>query len=151
MKETPAWLINIGTGRIVGAGERELLHLVEHPELFEVPLAPHHCRHVLAWQGQLLPVWDLHAWLEGESSAQTTPLVVIVGYQLHHGEMPKFGGITLLEPPQRTYVADSQVCPLPSDVAGWCDIALTAFMHQDQAVPILDLPRMFSRCINARC
>lgn len=147
MKESPAWLLNIGSGKLVGAGERELLHLVEQPELFEVPMAPRHCMRVLAWQGQLLPVWDLHAWLEPGSVTDKVPLVVIVGYQSHRREIPKFGAMILAEPPVRTWVADSQACTLPSDQPGWNQVALSCFMHEDNAVPVLDLPRMFTRYI----
>lgn len=150
MKESPAWLLNIGGGRIVCCGERELLHLVEQPELAEVPLAPRHCPRVLPWQGALLPVWDIHAWLASDSVTAQVPLVVIVGYQSRRRELPRFGAMVLAEPPIRTRVADSQGCPLPVDEPGWHDIALSCFMHQGSAVPILDLPRMFSRFTTPR-
>lgn len=147
MKESPAWLLNIGTGRVVGAGERELLHLVEQPELSEVPLAPRHCSRVLSWQGQLLPVWDILAWLERDTVMAQVPLVAIVGYQSRRGEMPKFGAVILAEPPVRTKVADSQACTLPAGQPGLSEIAVSCFLHEEQAVPVLDFQRMFTRYI----
>lgn len=147
MNEAPAWLINIGEGRTVGTGALELLHLVEQPELFEVPFAPPHCKRVLLWQGQLLPVWEIAAWLNHDSTTDKIPLIAIVGYQLRRGDMPKFGAIALSEPPVRTRVSDSQGCELPADQAGWSQIALTAFLHEGQPVPVLNLTRMFSRLL----
>ena len=147
MKETPAWLLNIGSGRVVGVGERELLHLVEQPQLQEVPLAPHHCRNVLAWQGELLPVWDVRAWLDHADLTEHAPLVGIVGYQSRRGEIPRFGAVILAEPPKRTLVADSQACALPADQPGWEKIAISCFEHEGEAVPVLDLTRMFTRAL----
>lgn len=148
MMEAPAWLMNIGSGMIVGVGERELLHLVEQPQLSELPLAPRHCRNVLMWQGQLLPVWDVRAWIDHDEAAERAiPIVGIVAYQSRRGEIPKYGALMLDEPPKRTLVADSQACRLPVDQTGWDRIAVSCFLHEGEAVPVLDLPRMFTKAI----
>lgn len=141
MRKSNAWLLNLGSDRSVALGEREVLHLLPEPQLFDVPLAPDYCAQVLRWQDQLLPVWDLRVWLGDHS--EHPELVAIVGYQRHVRQTPLFGALLLAEPPVRLQVSDELACGLPEGIP-WPDIACSCFLHGQGPVPILDLNKMFS-------
>ena len=144
MNEAAAWLLNIGGGILAAVGERELLHLAPQEELFEVPLSTRHCRSVLPWQEELLPVWNIAGWLDRDAPNDSHRIAGIVGYQSRRLEAPRLGVIALAEPPVRTRVSDSQACELPQEEPGWKAIAISCFRYRGTPVPILDLCRMFT-------
>lgn len=143
MKKSTAWLLDFGETKKVAVGERELLHLLPQPELFDVPLASAYCARVLSWQERLLPVWDLGVWFGDDPDHRPAPLAAVIGYQAQGESVPSFGALLLAEPPQRIEVGDEQFCELP-DGLPWPAIAASCFRHGEQAVPILDLAVMFS-------
>jgi hypothetical protein len=52
--------------------------------------------------------------------------------------------------PERIQVVDEQACALPGSPAAWHQVAISCFEHPDHgAVPILDLPRLFSGALAA--
>ncbi len=144
MSDSTAWIMDFD-GAVAAVGERELLHLLPQPELLEVPLAPRHCAHVIAWQDTLLPVWDVRAWLVPDSGKTTPSIAAIVGYQARRRQTPNFGTLMLTEPPSRVVISDAQFCELPEDQPGWRSIAISCFDFNGKPVPILDLPSMFSQ------
>lgn len=144
MSESTAWLLSIGPERYTAIGERELLHLVPQPEVFEVPLAPRHCRRVLPWQDRLLPLWDIPAWRGRGVATDNPPVAAIVGYQSQPRETPRLGAVGLIEPPVRITVSDSQACKFPEETPDWKHVAVSCFLHRENPVPILDLYTMFT-------
>lgn len=144
MKESTAWLLDFGDEMRAAVGERELLHLVSQPRLLTVPMAPLHCRSVLAWQKHLLPVWDVRTWLGKRSEHAGETLAAVVGYQSRARQTPMFGVLALSGPPRRVHVKDADACDLP-DGRQWQAIARSCFRHGQQPVPILDLATMFMR------
>lgn len=143
---TMAWLLNFGDGELAAVGERELLHLVPQSDSFEVPRVPRHCRHVVAWQHRVVPVWDVLEWLRPGSGSKETRLTAVVGHQSQRGQAPRFGALLLVEPPSRIEVCNSQACELDGGQAAWREIAISSFRREGTAlpVPVLDLPLMFS-------
>lgn len=141
-----AWLLNFGDGEVAAVGQRELLHLVPQSSTFEVPRVPRHCRRVLAWQNQLVPVWDILEWLRPGSAGKQAALASVVGYQSRRRQTPRFGALLLVEPPSRIEVCNSQACELDKNQLAWRGIAISSFRHDGiaQPVPVLDLPLMFS-------
>jgi hypothetical protein len=148
--DASAWLLHFGDGESAVVGERELLHLVPQPTLLMVPRAPAHCRRVMEWQNRLLPTWDVLEWLSPGAGERDARLAAVVGYQLRRKEMPRFGAVMLEEPPSRVKVSDTQACELPGGRPGLRDIAISCFLHEQQPVPVLDLPRMFARAMAIR-
>lgn len=142
--ESMAWLLNFGDGHLAAVGRRELLHLVPQPTLFELPRTPRHCSRVMIWQGRMVPVWDLLAWLTPDSRAVNANLLAVVGYQSGRRQTPHFGAVLLVEPPARVAVADTDACEIPVDQQAWSRIADSGFRHQEKPVGILNLPLMFS-------
>jgi len=138
-----AWILQLDSARRVAVGERTLLHLVHEPVLWEVPLTPAHCRHVVLWQGKLLPVVDLAAWFGVPLPSNALRFVGIIGFQAPAFQGTQLGGLLMTAPPQRVTVDDAQARPIPED-GHWEPLALSCFSDQDGAVPILHLPRLFS-------
>lgn len=50
MAEASAWLLILSSGQHVAVGERQMVHLVQSPQVFEILDAPPYCRQVLLWQ-----------------------------------------------------------------------------------------------------
>lgn len=138
---TNAWLLEMGLSYKLSVGRRELLHLIDVPITFEVPYTPAYCHRVVSWQGRLLPVMDMAAWL-GEP-VQNSQFIAVVGYQKMRGDSPQFGAISLTSPPRQVSVDDTQACDLPGRYAGLSELAISCFDHMGEAVPVLNLNRLF--------
>lgn len=147
MASSSAWFLRLDRAAelFAASGERELIYLIQFPKLFDVPGSPSWCRHVLNWQGRLLPAVNLEAWFNDRRSDGDYPVAAVVAYQQAPGSVPQYGALLLAEPPQLISVDDRQSCPLPDE---WANVALACFEHdvvgQPLPVPILDLYRIFS-------
>jgi chemotaxis signal transduction protein len=141
-----AWLLTLGTHR-AAVGVREQVHLMLEPGAAELAGTPAHCRHVIFWNGRCVPVMDLSRWLD--PSAESAGLdqnrhLGVYAYQQGADAPVEFGALWLARPPQRIDVDDAAAAPLPEDCAGWARVAVACFADAAGAVPILDLPRIFS-------
>jgi chemotaxis signal transduction protein len=142
MSRMNGWVLDLGMGYRAAVGGRELLHLIDMPKTFLVPCTPSYCHRVISWQERLLPVMDIASRLAGtEPQAQ---FVAVVGYQKRRGEYPQFGALLLASPPQQVEVGDEQACSLPEESKGWNELAISCFDYQGNAVPVLDLNRLFN-------
>ena len=144
MAEATAWIVQLNNGLHAAVGERQMVHLVEEPILEHIPYTPVHCRHVLLWEGELLPVMDLAAWLTDQATERARASVSVVRWQDHSDTAPHYGALLFTGIPQKVQISDNQACDLPEQPAGWQAIALSCFRYDDQSVGILDLPRIFS-------
>ena len=137
-----AWVLDFGMGNRAAVGARELFHLIDVPISFIVPCTPAYCRRVLFWHGKLLPLMDLASRM-GEAE-QEAPYIAVVGYQLKRGDYPQFGALQMVSPPSQVTVSDAQACEIPEDLKGWHSLAISCFEHNGDAVPILNLNRVFN-------
>ena len=153
--ESNGWVLKLRGQWRAAVGLRELVHVLPYsPRLYMVPQTPPHARHVILWEGRILPVVDLVAYLEAgvERGPRTETnrisldrLVGIVAYQTASDAEVSLAGMLLGKVPERIRVTDEQACALPQSPPGWNQVALSCFEHPDYgAVPILDLPRLFS-------
>ena len=142
MSRTNAWILDLGMGYKAALGWRELLHFIDIPITFAVPCTPLYCHNVLFWQGQLLPVMDVASRLGG--TAQKAQFIAVVGYQQKRGEYPQFGALQLASLPAQVAVSDEQACKLPEKSQGWDELAISCFDYRGDAVPVLDLNRLFN-------
>jgi len=147
MAEAMAWLMSFSGDVLAAVGEREMVHLVEAPRLEKIPQTPLHCRQVLIWEGELLPVLDLTAWLTAQPSPCEHASMGIVGWQERPGAMPQYGAMLFSGVPQKIRVSDDHVCHLPEHPAAWKAVATSCVCYDDRPVPILDLPYIFSGAI----
>jgi hypothetical protein len=141
MSQMNAWILDLGMGYKAAVGRRELLHLIDQPSVFAVPCTPLSCRHVLFWQGNLLPLMDLAARLN--NIELEAPFVAVLGYQQSRGAYPKFAALKLASPPMQCAVEDGQACKLPEMDENWNGLAISCFEYHGNAVPVLNLNRLF--------
>jgi hypothetical protein len=142
--ESAAWILPLAGQWRAAVGERELVHLIESPTLLEVPQSPFYCRQVLRWHDRLLPAMDLAAWLTGHAGQSLPHLAGIFAYQSHPDDAIHYGALLLHVVPTRVWVSDQQACALPVTPVGWKPLAISCFAEGDNAIPILDLPAIFS-------
>ncbi|MCP4408771.1 MAG: hypothetical protein GY807_13605 [Gammaproteobacteria bacterium] len=153
-----AWVLVLGNGLRAAVSEIEMQHLLAAPKLFEIPGSPFHCRHVCIWNDKLLPVMNLNAWLMGCTEPQEKPLVGVVGYERCTGvsvdgahalhTRVQLGGLLLRSMPTRVLVSEDQACELPDNDVDWREISISCFADEgNNAVPILDLSRIFSNAL----
>lgn len=141
MSRMNAWILDFGMGYRAAVGGRELLHLIDVPTTFAVPCTPLYCRRVVFWQERLLAVMDIASRLSGTS--QQAQYIAVVGYQQRRGEYPQFGALQLASPPLKASVSDEQACMLPEQTRGWDELAISCFDYFGDAVPVLNLNRLF--------
>ena len=145
MAEATAWILPLGKNISAAIGEREMIHLVDDAEFFEVPESPFYCRRAIVWQGDVLPVVDIASWLEGRETEQLEGGIVgVVAYQEHAGELPKHGGVRLQNIPVRKQVTNQQACALPEPHTNWQALAISCFSDNGRATPILNLAQIFA-------
>jgi chemotaxis signal transduction protein len=147
MAEATAWIVHLESGLCLALGEHEMVHFVEHPVLADIPHTPAHCHHVLRWEGELLPVLDLAAWLTGQPVDRSQAAVSIVRWQAHPESALQYGALLCTGIPQKVRVTDAQACDLPGQPSRWQDVALSCFQHNGQPVPIVDVPHIFSAAL----
>jgi chemotaxis signal transduction protein len=144
-KDSAAWILALDSALRAAVGERELVYLIEMPTLLDTPLSPAYCRQVLVWNDRLLPAMDLAAWLHPEKPVRRSQtLAGVFAYQIAPGAMPAYGALLLAGIPERTRVADDQICALPKQPTGWRALTISCFKRGDDPIPILDLPHIFS-------
>ena len=137
MSEATAWLLNFQNGLCASVGEREMMHLVESPVLSDIPHTPDHCRQILIWQEEVLPVMDLMAWLTGQPTDQAQASVGIVAWQDQPDEPPQYGALLFSGIPQKIRVTDDQFCDLPTDPVGWPAVSISCFSARGSTDPHL--------------
>ena len=139
-----AWIIELDSGLYVAVGELEMVHIIQSPEVFDIPQTPFYCSQVLIWQDGIIPVLDIPAWLEGYALPRPHNMVGIFNYQQQPESPLDFGALPMVSIPARTQVIDNQACDLPANIPGWRELSVSCFLHNDKVIPILDLPYIFS-------
>ncbi len=141
-----AWVLDFGADLRAAVSEREMLHLVSSPVLYEIPATPLHCRQVVIWNQEILPVVNLKAWLRGRRGNQAPSLLGIFGYQDRPGTATRQGALALRAIPERVSVSDEQASDLPDTPRLWGKVALACFENEaGSRIPIIDLAKVFSR------
>ena len=144
MKAATAWLLDIDNTLRAAVGEQEMTHFIPEPELYSVPLSPVYCNDVVIWQDNIVPVFDLAAWLYDSPVDRQQSVVGIVMYQESPGAPVNLGALRLAGVPRRAQVSDEQSCDLPERPFRWREVAVSCFADSQGAVPILDLNHIFS-------
>ena len=149
MADATAWIVHFAQGLQAAVGERELRHIIEQPMLKGIPQTPIHCQNVLLWESEMLPVLDLAAWLTGTPTQLSPQTAGIVGWQADADGPVQHGVLMFTGVPRKVVVRDEQACDLPDTAPGWQTVAVSCFRHDDNAIPILNLPYLFSNALAA--
>ena len=142
----PARIIEYQPQKYAALPVHTTIAILECPELVAVPGAHEFGLGMLNWQDRWISVIDLGALLHGTRSmvAGAKPNVMIVAYQTAPKQALQYGGIATMSLPATISVADEQQAPLPDDSLLWPVIAASCFMHEGQAIPVLDTSRLFN-------
>jgi hypothetical protein len=149
MSRCSGWLLNFSDGAQAVIGERELLHLMNQPQAYEVPCSPVYCRRVIVWEQGVLPVFDVGAWSRRQVVDIQDPTVAVVGFYPERDNSPTFGALLLASTPLRVDVDDAWACDLPEALERWRSISCACFDSGGRALPVLDLKRLFMLDLSA--
>ncbi len=140
MPTSKAIRLDAGVSAVAAIGLHEVIEVVTEGDMAPVPMAPPHCRELLQWRDQWIPVFDLATWrgLQPESPGR---FFVVVGYAADAGGV-QYGCMRVPEFPQIVELSDQQACSLPVDAA-WSRIAISCFKGDGKTVPILSLRKVF--------
>ena len=142
-----ARLIEYARGRCIALPTHTTYALIENPEAAPVPGAASHAYGLLTWQDMRLPMIDVNALLHADSGAKPASApryALIVAYQRQVLGPLAYGAIGLSELPYTVLIGDEAQCALPTDSGLWPLLALSCFLHEGQAVPILNTTRLFA-------
>lgn len=138
-----AWLIETNSGHTFAIAEYELIEYVMEPERHEIPLTPDYASSILLWQESMIPVIDFSKLIKQTQSTVST--ISILAYQTEPGAALDYIGIELNHAPVKIAIDDIQVCESQDlDNGLWDSIANSWFMHQQEAVPIINIASLDS-------
>ncbi len=140
MRTSRAIRLDTGGGTAAAIGLHEVIEVVTEGDMAPVPMAPRHCRELLYWRDQWIPVFDLAAWRRPQAESAGR-FFVVVGYPADAGGI-HYGCMRVPEFPKIVELSDQQACGLPDD-AEWGDIAIACFRGEGKKVPILSLCKVF--------
>lgn len=144
--------MDAGDDCLAAIARHEFVEVIAEAKSFRVPAAPADCDRLVSWRGELIPIVDLRRLTETSDpeDSPTRNLALVVTYQPKAGELLQYACLWLSDYPRAITVNDNQNCDLPPERKRWLDISRCSFLVDDKAVPILDLPRIFSRGLALR-
>jgi chemotaxis signal transduction protein len=138
--------MDVGAGFRVAAGGHQVVEYLLSPETVNLPLTPAHCRGVMIWREQMIPVVDLAPLLPGgEARVHGWRRAVVLAYQPAPGEPLRYGALLVRAAPFEVFADDGMACPLPGEPEVFRHFACSCFAHDNKAIPILDTARLFAR------
>lgn len=147
MTKSQAWLLDCGNSLLIAVGFHEMVELLQNHNSYSVPGSPRYCSSLLVWHdNSLIPIMDL-ASLAGKKLADNeTPFVSILRYQ----EAPRMPlqhlALKVTTAPRRIDIDDEQVCDFPQgpNFSPLRPVTLSAVLHEENAIIIIDLARLCS-------
>ncbi len=145
-KKDRAWLLDFGNGLQAAVAYHEMWQVLLSPKLFDVPCTPQYCSHVLIIQNRILPVLNIATLLLNAQKPfiATGNVVGVAVYQTDPKQPVNYGCLYLSKMPQGIEVSDDDACDLPDDKKYWEPLALSCFLHNGVAIPIIDFAYLFS-------
>jgi len=142
-----AWLLEFSRQQVVAVGLHELVEVLSRPKLYHVPMSSPRSHQVLVWRDEILPVVGFGADTESESDDALfgAAVTAIAVYQTVPGEPLRHGALQLNGMPKTVTVTDNMACALPDSHSAIRNLAISCFSHENLAVPVIDLTRVFER------
>ena len=138
-----AWLIETNGGHQFAIAEYELIEFIMAPERHVIPLTPNYASSILLWQDSMVPVIDFSMLIHQQQESLST--IGILAYQTEPGSALNYIGVELNNAPVKIAIEDDQVCESQdTDTGLWKIIANSWFMHQQQALPIINIATLDS-------
>lgn len=143
MAKAEAWILELRSGNRVALGKRQMIHLVDYPQLFKASDDEQSCLGYIDWLNRVVPVIDLDAHLYMDPPDVSPKLVGIVTYHNVDTELPEFGALVLPVIPARKEIDDSQACALPVTLSSLRDVSIACFSDESEAIPVLNIRALF--------
>jgi hypothetical protein len=145
-KANRAWLLDFGKGLQAAVGMHEMSQVLISPTLYQIPCTPFYCNEVVIWQQRILPVLDVNSLFEGQKILldENGGVIGLAMYQPDPQESPTYGCFYLSTTPTSIFVNDETACDLPAQQRHWEHFAISCFVYNNAAIPIIDLNRLFS-------
>lgn len=144
--QAAARMVSYARGKHVAFAPHATQELIEQPQWLHVPGAAYYAYGLLHWQGQWLPLIHLESVLRAYPAfdASVPPnYALVLAYQTAARQPLQYGAMAVVDIPHSVPVRDADFCPLPTDSDMWATLAVSCFRHQDRAIPILDVARIF--------
>jgi len=153
MSVSDAWILTITEDSHAAIGILEMVHIhSEIQDLMPISSKNSFCQYQILWQEQHLSLLDVGLFLYGAPSGDKNAnkpenmFLCVVSYMSEQRDMQEYGAILTAQLPIRIEVDDKQACELPGSPEAWSKLAISCFSHDTYGtVPILDLPRIFSK------
>ena len=142
-----AWLLEFSRQQVAAVGLHELVEVLSRPKLYHVPMSGPRSHQVLVWRDEILPVvaFGADANSGSDDALFGAAVTAIAVYQTVPGEPLRHGALQLSGMPKTLTVADNMACALPDARSPISDLAISCFLHDHLAVPVIDLTRVFER------
>jgi len=145
MSKSAAWVMKVDDSLYASVSQMELVHIINSPRSFKIPIAPEYCKNIIIWNDNILPVIDFSCIFNDVSSSAMCDVVAVILYRNSNNEI-QYGGINLAVSPELELVDNKQMCKLPDHASDLQAISLSCFISKHgYEVPILDMSRIFSR------
>jgi len=144
-KTSKAWLLTFGKDYRAAVGAHEMTHVLLDMDYHKVPCSPSYCDTVVIWEKHILPVLDVPSLLEKDSNVRYQHRILGVAiYQEDPTHPLIYNALSLITMPENILVEDSNACELPSHLSHWKEFAISCFLYEGEAVPVLDLNYLFT-------
>lgn len=150
-KRVPGRLVECSPGFSVCFPPHTAYAVIDKPDYVVVPGSVHHGYGLISWQNLWLPLLNLHSMLHptGLVVHEEPPrFALVLGYQRAPHAAIEYGAISTVSGPKSILVDNLSQCELPKEFSRWNYLALSCFMHDGQAVPIMDSKQIFSPHLN---
>ena len=143
MSRSQAWLVESTENFRFACGLHEFIEIVQTIERVSVPGAAAHCQQLAKWRDRWVPVMN-PAGIMGQQIDPAKTAVGVLCYQTEPKTPLQYGAISLHEKPEKIFVDDDQVCPIPTAYFDFDAITLSCFDHYGITIPIFNLSLLFS-------
>ncbi|MCW9015183.1 MAG: chemotaxis protein CheW [Gammaproteobacteria bacterium] len=144
MNKAQAWLLQIDRKTRVAVGHLELIHIVNYPEYYDVPRSPEHCKRVILWNKNIIPVIDMSMLIDGISTYYHKNKIAIAMYENSQTGQYEYGGIQLMDTPILKVIDNNQGVSRSQLSDKWRDYSLSAFKVNEEMIPIVSIRKIFS-------
>jgi len=141
MAETEAWLLPIDTNDRVAIGSHHMVGFMAPDDVTILPvlLSNRFALGVIDYENSIVPVIDLSELLYPKIKRTKMTGLVVIQYQDAEGEPLKQGAFILRGSPESIVVSSEMGCPNKSEPRTYQALSESAFVWNEQVVPVLIL------------
>jgi chemotaxis signal transduction protein len=126
----------------------ELIAVIHHPKLYELPYANTWNHQFSFWQNNIIPIIDINLRVKKKENYNKTKgveesnILCIMAY-LNHNNMISYGGFLSHTYPYDIHISNAMQHPLPPPQEAWKKMSYSCFMHDGDVIPIVNISKIF--------